>query len=245
MVQCRFYHEQYSVFQEERGTCLYDNNPIIRLTMKSFSGGSRETPSIIDILCRNKQHYSWETKYAHSGYIGQFGIAVRNDGGAVFLQDWDLGLRCHDVKTGNPIWWKRSRYTNLFVMENTLVCHKPYKSLQMLDIHTGELLKERSVDAWGFTALNHRYIICETKISERCHQWEIIRAATLETVQTVSHKELTLTDNHPHYHINRIVLEKPGVLHVSGYTDRSFFSIKNGSQTERFSTVIPCMDLSK
>ena len=71
------------------------------------------------------------------------------------------------------------------------------------------------------------------------------RAATMETVQTFSHKELTLTENHPKYTINSIVWEKPGLLHVSGFTEKQVFSVKSGYQTETFSTVIPCVDLSK
>lgn len=242
-MQNRSYHEKYCVFQEVQGTYLYDNNPIIRLTIESFN--KTDEPSVVEILCRDKNRYSWNTKYACQVYTSQFGVSVRNDGGAVFLQNWDLGLHCLDVKTGERIWWKRSRITSIFVMENMLLCQKPNKTLQLLDINTGETLKERRVDSWGFTALNHQYIICETKISERCHQWEIIRAATLETVQTFSHKELTLSERYPHYSIVDIVWKAPGELHVSGFTGRQVFSIKSGYQPEKFSTVIPCMDLSE
>lgn len=243
----RFYHEAYCVFSgtgKDRFSYLYDKGPIIRVASTSYNPDTGE-PGVIDVLYRDKSHYSWKTQYAESVYQEQVGIAVSQDGGAVFLPTWYHGFHCLDARTGDRIWWKRYGVTNVFVLENTLVCQRPNKSLQLLDLHTGELLKERRVNAWGFISLNHRYLICETRISERCHQWEIIRAATLETVQTFYHKELTLSERHPHYSIVDIVWKEPGDLHVSGFTDKQVFSIGSGYQSEQFSTVIPCMDLSE
>lgn len=243
MGQRRFFHAAYCAYQDGRGIYLYTNIPIIRLSVQSFYGDRRNEPGIVEILCRDKSRYSWKSKYADQVFTDQVGIAVRNDGGAVILQTWDRGTHCLDAKTGEQIWWKRYGATNIFMMENSLLCKRPYKSLQLLDVHTGQLLQERRGASWGFMPLNQGYIICKTKGNGQEDQWEIIRAATLETVQTMSYRELT-NDESGRWVVSNVVLTGPGELRVSGFTGRNVYSVATGSQPERFSVVVPCTDLS-
>lgn len=243
MIAEKVYHGQYCILPGgTRKKYYYDDGPICQISITSFDR-DKAALGTVEVRFRNNECYCWMTKYTEEVYLGQFGIAVSHDGSAVFLQTWDRGLHCLDAKTGERIWWKRYGATNLFVMEDTLVCQRPYKLLQLLDIKTGDLIKERHVSSWGFTSLNHKYIICQT----RSNKWEILEAATLEPVQILS--SLELTDNHEDFCVNRIVWLEPGQLQVSGFKEMFTPSNVPGKwkvlPNLEFTAVIQCADLTK
>lgn len=128
--------------------------------------------------------YEWQEKY-FDVYGNQFGISVSMDGKLVFVQTHERGLRAYDSRTGALRWKTKSRHgiTNIYVNDKTVLCHQRERALQLLDIQTGAVLKEkRPATAWGFTVLARGYIICHTRSSK----WEIIRTEDLETVETIS-----------------------------------------------------------
>lgn len=157
----------------------------------------------------------WETELL-SSYNYQFGTAVSPDGKYVFVQTWDKGVYCLDSRSGKTIWCSRSKkgVTSLFVNGDTLLCHRHGYALELLDIHTGEVLAEkRPAKGWGFTALDHRYIVCQVT----ARRWEIIDARTLETKKQFSHK--LFTDGHEDYVVSGISLTEDGRIQVQGFTN--------------------------
>ena len=124
----------------------------------------------------------WESTVFDS-FITQFGIAISEDGTKLFAQTWENGLHCLDPHTGKRIWRTKSRagITNIYVNRDTICAHKHEKALQLLDIHTGELLKEKKpATAWGFHSVDHTRILCQVT----ARKWEVIDATTLETLDT-------------------------------------------------------------
>lgn len=96
--------------------------------------------------------------------------------------------------------------------ENTILCHRHGQALQLLDMHTGAVLAEkRPAAAWGFTAIDHRCIVCQ--VSAR--RWEIIDAETLEVKESFSHQEFT--GGHTDYCINRIERIDDETIRVCGF----------------------------
>lgn len=157
--------------------------------------------------------YWWKSKWL-SSYLVQFGISVSFDGNYVFVQTWENGLLCLDSHTGKVIWRTKSKrgITNIFVNENTILCHQHERTLQLLDIHTGEvLLEKRPATAWGFTALDHKHIICQVT----ARRWELTDAQTLETKESFSNKDFT--GGHTDYCVNKIVRAEDGKIRVSGF----------------------------
>lgn len=117
-------------------------------------------------------------------YQEQFGVSVTADGRCLFVQTWDNGLHCLDASTGTCIWRSKSRrcVTSLMVGTDTLVAHQREHALLLMDLRTGEVLKEkRPARAWDFYPLSPDCFICQTTT----RQWEIIRTADLETVQVI------------------------------------------------------------
>ncbi len=52
------------------------------------------------------------------------------------------------------------------------------KALQIIDIRTGDVLKEKKATDWGFAALDHNRIECQISARKR----EIIDPETLESI---------------------------------------------------------------
>ena len=203
------YHEEYCLSKKHRLTA-YDGGAI-RLTEWDWT---RETDiSKITVYFANGETCSWETKYIDP-YNIQFGVAVSFDGRYVFGQTWENGLFCFDSRTGERIWRTKSRrgITSMFVGRETILCHQRERALQLLDIHTGAVLAEkRPAAAWGFTALDHRHIICRV----RARQWDIIEAATLETKESVS--DIDFKNGNVELCVNKIVLRPGGIIRVGGF----------------------------
>ncbi len=159
--------------------------------------------------------YYWKTDLIDA-YTRQFGVAVSYDGRYLFAQTWERGLYCLDPKSGKKIWRTKSKrgITNIFVNQETILAHQHERALQLLDIHTGEVLSEkRPATAWGFTSLNHDYIICQST----ARVWEIINTETLEVVESFSHK--VFTDGHTDYVVNHIELQPDNSLLIRGFTN--------------------------
>ncbi len=218
-----FYHKEYTL-TNHYFTYTYDKGSIqsVKVEHKKIDQkvGDRvvtkyEKSSSVTVEYRNGQTYVWDTILIDS-YISQFGIAVSYDGRYLFVQTWEYGLYCLDPQSGKTIWRTKSKrgITNIFVNQDTVLCHQHERALQLLDIHTGEVLQEkRPATAWGFTALNHDYIICHST----ARTWEIIHTETLEVVKSFSHK--TFTDGHTDYVVNQIKLQTDNSLLIGGFTN--------------------------
>lgn len=143
-----------------------------------------EADHAVEILFGDGSRYHWTNSVMSIAYNGQFGISVSRDGRFLFIQTWDKGLLCYEAKTGNQVWRTKRRFgiTNIFVNKSSVLVHQHDKALQLLDIETGEVLKEKKpARAWGFYMLDEHHLICQTCAKH----WEIIRAEDLETVETV------------------------------------------------------------
>ena len=146
-----------------------------------------EAPHEVEVLFRDGSRYHWPNFQVSVAYNGQFGISVSKDGQFLFVQTWEKGLFCYDPRTGNRLWRTKRRLgiTNIFVNDTTLLVHQHGKALQLLDLETGEVLKEKKpARAWGFYPLDAQHLICQTCAKH----WEIIRAADLETVRIIPKK---------------------------------------------------------
>ena len=155
----------------------------------------------------------WKSKWI-SSYNIQFGIAVSLDGKFLFVQTWENGLLCLNSRTGAVVWRTKSKrgITNVFVNEDTLLCHQHERALQLLDLHTGEVLAEkRPATAWGFTFLDHRHILCQVT----ARRWEIIDAQTMETKEVFSHSDFT--GGHTDCCISEITRTEDGRIKISGF----------------------------
>ena len=163
----------------------YNDLPI-RYIVIHFGELDRQTyqfaPSEITVHYSDGTKAEWKTKVI-GGFITQFGVAISDDGTKIFAQTWENGLYCLDARTGERIWRTKSRagITNIYVSHDTICAHKHEKALQLLDIHTGEVLKEKKpATAWGFHSVDHTRILC--KVTAR--KWEVIDSTTLETLDT-------------------------------------------------------------
>ena len=83
-------------------------------------------------------------------------------------------------KSGEIVWRTKSKrgITNIFVNDETLCCMQREKALQLIDIRTGDVLKEKKATDWGFTALDHNRIECQISARKR----KIIDPETLESI---------------------------------------------------------------
>ena len=142
----------------------------------------------VEVLFRDGREYTWKNNRVSTVYNGQFGISVSPDGRFVFVQTWDRGLFCYDSGTGKQVWRTGRRFgiTNMCVNASTVLVHQHDRALQLLDMETGEVIKEKKpARAWGFYCLDSGHLICHTC----ARQWEIIRASDLETVQIIPAKQ--------------------------------------------------------
>lgn len=162
----------------------------------TYSGGRIASVSIqmnpvrtIRVTWRDGKTAEWTDSTLDIGgvYQQQFGLTVSQDGRFLFVQTWEKGLHCLDTATGRCIWRSKSRrgVTSLMISARTLAVLQREHALLLIDIETGEVLKEkRPARAFDFYPLSPTYFICQTS----ARQWEIIRAADLETVQVIPHK---------------------------------------------------------
>ena len=142
----------------------------------------------VEVLFRDGSRYNWSNTVISIAYNGQFGISVSKDGRYLFAQTWDKGLFCYDSRTGRQVWRTKRRFgiTEIFINDTTLLVHQHDRALQLLDMETGKVLKEKKpARAWGFYPLDKEHLICHTCAKH----WEIIRASDLETVEIISKKQ--------------------------------------------------------
>lgn len=203
-----FFHKNYCLFHNHNVTAT-DAGAVRLIVMDSDCEGEE---TAVTVVFSNGSNAQWNTKWL-TPYIFQFGVAASFDGKFLFAQTWESGLLCLDSKTGERIWKTKSRrgITNVFVNDNTILCHQRERALQLIDLHTGEVLKEkRPATAWGFTAIDHSHIVCQVTAK----RWEVIDAETLETKATYSHRDFT--GGHEDYIVNRIRLYG-GALSARGF----------------------------
>ena len=175
----------------------------------------KDGPATVIIEYRDGRVFEWLEKNGLSNaYNGQFGLSVSLDGRFAFVQFWEKGLFCYNAQTGDLVWRTKRRLgiTNIYVDEKTVLCHQHDRALQLLDIETGEVVKEKTpARAWGFTYLQEGYIICHTS----ARKWEIIRTKDLETVEEIPDKLF----GNGEWCINSIRLTQDGKLVWRGFQD--------------------------
>ncbi len=217
------HHKRYSIYsQRDKWTNFYSDGPIESLQMISGK---------ITVRYRSGETYEWETKYIDSYNMGQFGIAVSFDGTMVFAQTWENGLFCFDAKTGKRIWRTKSRrgVTNIFVSDSTVTAQLHDHAMQLIDIRTGEILKEkRPCTAWGFKSLDNKHIICQVT----ARKWEIIEPETLEAKESFTHKEFT--GDHTEFCVNHISLCENGIIRVACFQNEWNNSARSHIKFEHF-----------
>ena len=193
------FHRNYCLYHYGKMTAF--DAGVIRLITLDFD--ATPASAAVCVFFEDGSRAEWTTKWI-SSYNFQFGIAVSFDGKCVFVQTWENGLFCLDARTGEKLWRTKSRrgITGIFVNDNTLLCHQRERALQLIDIHTGEVLAEKrpAVD-WGFTAIGHKTVVCGV----RARRWEVIDAETLETKLAFTHKQFT--GGHENYRINHIAMD--------------------------------------
>ena len=117
----------------------------------------KNAPTTVVIEYRDGRVFEWpEPNNMIGSYNGQFGLSVSLDGRFVFAQSWEKGLFCYHAQTGSLVWRSKRRLgiTNVYVNETTVLCHQHDKALQLLDIETGEVVKEKTpARDWGFSYL--------------------------------------------------------------------------------------------
>ena len=206
------YHKRYLLTSTNEEPWLYRYSAG-EIASTQMVWGQDHSDTTVIVQYRFGGSYTWKSKYFTS-YIDQFGIAVSADGTKLFAQTWDNGLFCFDPKTGERIWRTKSRrgITNIFVSDDTITVQLHDYAMQLIDIHTGEvLLEKRPSTAWGFTSLNHQYLICHSTL----RKWEIIEAETLAVKESFTNKEFT--NDHAEFCINHIRLCEDGTIYVKGF----------------------------
>ncbi len=206
------HHKRYTINPSDVQPWSYQySDGKIEYIQMVFENNSPETGILVKY--RTGEICRWKSK--HLGvYTDQFGIAVSYDGQKIFAQTWENGLFCLDAKSGKTIWHTESRrgITNIFVNDDTIAAQQHGHALQLIDIDTGKVIKEkRPSTARSFTSLNDKYIIC--RVTAR--KWGIIESETLNTKESFTHKEFT--DNHIDFSINHIVLCENGIIHIKGF----------------------------
>lgn len=205
------HHKNYSVFTTENDHFLYKySDGKIESVQMLFEKDCTETTIVVKY--KSGETYTWKNKYFKS-YIDQFGVAVSIDGEKIFAQTWESGLFCFNAKSGEQIWRTKSRrgITDVFVNDETILVHQHEHALQLIDINSGEVLKEkRPATAWGFYSLDSKYLICQTTTKK----WELIEAETLNTKKSFSHKEFT--GNHTDFEIKDVKLIDNNII-VHGF----------------------------
>ena len=211
-------HKNYSIYSDRKQRINYYSGGAIESLQMIAGEPKSETNTIseneITVRYRSGEEYTWKTKYIDSYNIDQFGIAVSTDGTMVFAQTWDNGLFCFDAKSGARIWRTKSRrgITDIFVSDDTITAHLHEYAIHLIDIKTGEVIKEkRPCTAWGFDTLDNKHIVCQVT----ARKWEIIEAETLDVKETFKHSEFT--GGNTDFCINDICLCENGKIRVSGF----------------------------
>ena len=180
--------EQSLIGEDSCLTTTYFSGAIAQVRVVRRYPFEQTVPCDVEVLFRDGSQHKWQNKNVCTAYNSSFGISVSKDGRFLFVQTWDKGMFCYDTKTGTQVWRTKRRFgiTNIFVNESTVLVHQHEKALQLLDMETGEVLKEKKpARAWGFHPLDDRHLICQTC----ARHWEIIRAEDLETVEVIPAKK--------------------------------------------------------
>ena len=165
--------------------CAYADNPI-HYTVVHF-GELEDTYSRVTVYFSNGAIAEWENNVIN-GYNIQFPVSVSRDGERVFIQTWESGLHCLSAKTGEKLWRTKSRegITTIYVNDSTVCAMAHDKAFRLLDVETGELIKERKpARAWKFHPVDSTHIMCQTT----ARIWEVIDTVTLESVEEIPAKD--------------------------------------------------------
>jgi len=75
------------------------------------------------------------------GYLRQFGVSVNPSGQYFFIQTWENGLFCFNIREGTLLWqYKCKKAYELVVLEEILVCRFFEQCVEVLDITSGAAL---------------------------------------------------------------------------------------------------------
>ncbi|MDO5444132.1 MAG: PQQ-binding-like beta-propeller repeat protein [Eubacteriales bacterium] len=207
---------QYSITQDEDGAYQYSDGAIESVYChRDIIDGVLLDETEVTVTYRNGNCYKWtiSANCCGNSYLQQFGVTVSYDGRFLFCQTWERGLYALDARTGATVWKTRSKrgITSVFANRDTLICCQHNRALQLLDMNTGEVLKEVRTTAWGFTAIDSKRIVCQ--VYEK--KWCVIDAEALDILRTFSSNEFT--DNHADYRVNFIQLINENTLQISGF----------------------------
>lgn len=144
--------------------------------------------SYVNVFVKN-DIYSWQTNNIYLvGYM-MYGVPVSKDGQYLFAQQDMRGLYCLNAKTGEIVWKTKSKaeISHVLVLDKHLCCSKGRDEIQLIDIHSGEVVNSYKTPYDNrFEVINDEYILNHTR--SKC--WEIISSKTLEIVRSISDKEL-------------------------------------------------------
>lgn len=137
----------------------------------------------VNIYYRDGSFVSW-TNRLFDAYITQFGISISTDGNYIFAQTWQNGLYCIESRTGKKIWRSKRKVavTHIYVNNTTICVNRRGKYLELIDLFTGETIRERKTTIQEFFAVDACRFMCRTTAKK----WEVIDSNTLETVDTFS-----------------------------------------------------------
>lgn len=223
----KMFHGGYCLYAHHKATGVlavaYDAGAIRLVTVENTYDPEQYGPQFacVSVFFEDGSRAAWNTTWITS-YNYTFGLAVSPDGKYLFVQTWENGLLCFNSRTGQRIWKTKSKrgITSVFISQHTLLAHQHGRALQLIDMHSGEvLIEKRPATAWGFTAIDHKHIVCRVTAK----RWEVIDAVTLETKKTISHREFT--GGHEDYCIQSITPQGQ-MLEVRGFQNVWDTSVK-------------------
>ncbi len=143
----------------------------------------------LEVFCRSGKEYAWNSSSLFLVGFMMYGISITPYGKLLFAQQRHGGLLCLDIITGAPVWRTKTKaeISHIFVNRDTICCAAGRKTLLLLDIASGEILKQYFVPYDNrFITINDSYIINHT----RANQWEVIDPASLSVIDSVASKAL-------------------------------------------------------
>lgn len=142
-------------------TILYDCGTIQKVVLPDYTG-------LISFCCRNGESFSCDvSKYIRPDavFLKSFGVSIAEDGSCFFIQSWEKGLFCFALPAGELLWQsKRKHATRLVLLPNQVICHFADQCVDVMDIHTGEVLSHYPL-GWNtqFLPLNDDFYLAGPK----------------------------------------------------------------------------------
>lgn len=175
-------------------------------------------------------------------YNSQFGISITNNGQFFFIQSWEKGLFCFDVRTSKLIWHiNQKRAYDLAVRDKSVICRCYNQFLSLIDIESGKVtlkypLRYDSVfcpisdDYFLVGPKRNKYIILDgelnevvkipvTQLNPHSHENFIIHKVDFTTegisMEGVEYSNIMLSNARKTKSINRLIAESKFTRYVS------------------------------